>query len=128
MNTAFGQKLKDLRITKGLTLRQCSEALGADASNWSKLERGINAAPKETVIEQWANFFGLGGEDRQAFLDLAFISRKEIPTDIAASDAMVLEALPVFFRAARGADMDDAKLAKFVEQVRKLHSPDATGA
>ena len=128
MNIGFGQRLKDLRITKGLTLRQCSEAVGADASNWSKLEREINPAPKDPIVEQWAHFFGLTGEDRQTFLDLASLSRKEIPKDIAASDAVVLEALPVFFRAARGAEMDDEKLARFVEQVRKLHSPDPDGS
>src|SRR5579871_5836776 len=106
MNTGFGQTLKDRRIAKGMTLRQCAEELEMDASNWSKLERGINPAPKDTAtLDKWADFFSISGEDKQTFVDLAAISRKEIPADIA-SDETVLQVLPVFFRARRGAEMD----------------------
>lgn len=124
MSTAFGELLKDRRIAKGITLRQCSEELRVDASNWSKLERGINSAPKDAaVLEAWAKFFGLEGEQKQHFVDVAALSRKEIPSDLAADDK-VLEALPMFFRAARNAEMDGEKLRAFVEEVRRLHSPD----
>lgn len=123
MNTTFGMQLKEYRIRAELTLRECSISLGVDPSNWSKLERGINSAPKEEVLAKWAKFLKLSAEETQSFLDLAAISRREIPKDLA-SDEVVLNALPVFFRAARGAEMDDAKLAQFVDQVRKLHSPD----
>ena len=128
MKTQFGQKLKDLRIAKGVTLRQCSEELNADASNWSKLERGVNPAPKDgDVLEKWAAFFGITGDEKQTFFDLAALSRKEIPADMA-SDATILEALPVFFRARRGAELDDEKLAQFVAEVKKLHTPDSAEA
>ena len=119
----FGEQLKDLRIAKGLTLRQCSERIGVDPSNWSKLERGINPAPKDiAILEEWAAFFALKGEARQAFFDAAALSRREIPADIA-SDDRVMAALPAFFRAARGAELDETQLRQFVEDVRALHSP-----
>jgi transcriptional regulator with XRE-family HTH domain len=124
MNPKFGDLLKDFRIRAGLTLRQCSQTLNADPSNWSKLERNISSAPKPEILEQWGKFLKLSPEEREAFMDQASISRKEIPSDLA-SDERVLEALPVFFRAARGVEMDDAKLAQFIDQVRKLHSPDS---
>lgn len=120
----FGEQLKDLRIRKELTLRQCSEELGVDPSNWSKFERGINPAPKDiSILEDWAKFFGLRGAARQAFLDAAALSRRELPADLA-SDEKVLAALPAFFRAVRGAELDEAQLREFVESVRALHSPD----
>jgi transcriptional regulator with XRE-family HTH domain len=120
----FGQKLKDLRIGRGLTLRVCADTLHVDPSNWSKMERGINPAPKDPdVLHHWADFFGVEDQAKEDFLDLAALSRSEIPADIT-SDKVLSEALPVFFRAARGAEISSEKLEKFVAEVKKLHSPD----
>ncbi len=117
----FGALLKDIRIAKGLTLRQCCELLGVDPSNWSKLERGIVPAPKDpAIVEGWAEALELKGDARQNFLDTAALSRRELPADIA-GDEKVLAALPAFFRAARGSELDDAALKQFVEDVRALH-------
>lgn len=118
----FGVLLKDTRLAKGLTLRQCCELLGTDPSNWSKLERGIVPAPKDpAIVEAWADALGLSGETRQSFMDTAALSRRELPADIA-DDEKVLAALPAFFRAARGSELDEAALRQFVEDVRALHS------
>jgi transcriptional regulator with XRE-family HTH domain len=120
----FGQQLKNYRIRKGLTLRQCSDALGVDPSNWSKWERNVNPAPKDiAVLEAWAEFFGLEDGQKLGFLDAAALSRRELPADIA-SDEKVLAALPAFFRAIRGSELSDAQLEQFIEDVRSLHSPD----
>jgi transcriptional regulator with XRE-family HTH domain len=120
----FGAQLKEYRIRKELTLRRCSDELGVDPSNWSKWERGVNPAPKDiAVLEAWATFFGLEDGEKLAFLDAAALSRRELPADLA-SDEKVLAALPAFFRAARGAELDDAQLKQFIEDVRSLHSPD----
>ena len=90
----FGEQLKNLRIQKELTLRQCSEQIGVDPSNWSKFERGVNPAPKDiAILESWAAFFGLRGAAKQEFFDAAALSRRELPADIA-SDDKVLAALP----------------------------------
>lgn len=121
---SFGSRLKELRIGKKLTLRDCTVQLGVDPSNWSKLERGVNPAPKDIeVLESWATFFSLEGRAKQEFFDAASLSRHEIPADLA-SDEKVLAALPTFFRAARGAELDDEKLKQFIEDIRALHSPD----
>lgn len=118
----FGALLKDIRIAKGLTLRECCAQLGVDPSNWSKLERGITPAPKDpAILENWADALGLTDAKRREFIDIAALSRHELPADIA-SDERVLAALPAFFRAARGSELDDAALRQFVEDVRALHS------
>lgn len=119
----FGEKLKDLRILKRLTLRDCAAVLLVDPSNWSKFERSITPAPKDNgVLESWAEFFGLTGTAKTDFFDLAALSRNQIPDDIA-SDARVLQALPVFFRAVRGEELEGEKLKQFIEDIRKIHSP-----
>lgn len=124
MSTQFGELLKRLRIAKEITLRQCSAELGIDPSNWSKIERGINPAPKDAnVLEAWVAFFGITGSDKQEFLDKAALSRSEIPNDLGSNERL-MEALPVFFRAARGAEINDAQIHQFVDQLRKLNTPD----
>jgi transcriptional regulator with XRE-family HTH domain len=118
----FGSKLKELRISKRLTLRDCCEALGFDASNWSKLERDVNLAPKDIeVLEKWAGFFGVNVKEKQELFDLAALSRKQIPDDIA-SDERLMEKLPAFFRVVRGKELEGDKLKQFVEDLRKVHS------
>ncbi|MBK9138903.1 MAG: helix-turn-helix domain-containing protein [Verrucomicrobia bacterium] len=120
----FGQLIKELRIAKELTLRQCCAELGVDPSNWSKMERGVTPPPKDTaLLERWAGFFGLTGEQRQEFLDLAFLARQEIPPDMA-SDEKVIAALPAFFRAVRGQELEGDRLKQFIEDLRAVHSPD----
>lgn len=119
----FGDKLKELRIEKRLTLRDCAAILAVDASNWSKLERSVTPAPKDIgVLESWAEFFQLTGQAKTDFFDLAAMSRNQLPDDIA-SDARVMQALPAFFRAVRDKELEGDKLKEFIEDLRKIHSP-----
>ncbi len=120
----FGQLLKDARINRRLTLRQCSAQLGVDASNWSKIERDVNPAPKDiAVLEQWAEYLQLDPNERQSFFDAAALSRRELPHDLA-SNTTILQALPAFFRAVRGAEMSPAVMEQFVRDIRALHTAD----
>jgi len=99
----FGEFIKQLRVERQLTLRQCGLDLGVDPSNWSKLERGLAPPPKHAkILERWADFFQLVADRRQEFLDLAALGRGELPADMA-SDERALAALPGFFRELRGA-------------------------
>jgi transcriptional regulator with XRE-family HTH domain len=119
----FGDKLKSLRINHRLTLLKCSVKLGIDVSNLSKLERGVNPAPKEIeVLEKWAGFFRIHGAEKQELFDLAALSRKRIPADIA-EDKHLMEKLPAFFRVVRGRELKHEKLAEFIEDLKKLHIP-----
>lgn len=120
----FGALIKELRIAKQLTLRCCCMKLHADPSNWSKMERGVTPPPKDTVLlNKWADFFSLDGDKKQEFYDLASLARQEIPADVA-GDENVIAALPVFFRAVRGQELEGKRLKQFIEDLRKVHSPD----
>jgi|SRR5271165_1425873 len=123
--TNFNDLLKSARLAHRATLRQCASDLGVDPSNWSKLERGVNPAPKDNdLLVKWMDYFGLKGEERAYFIDAAALSRKEIPGDIAGSEKL-MAALPVFFRSLRDSDTSDEKLSAFVEDLKKLHTPDS---
>lgn len=121
---AFSEKVKALRIEQRLTLREFCERVGLDPSNWSKVERGINPPPGDIgTLERLAGFFGLEGQDKLGFMDLAALQRKEVPPDIA-DHAILQKALPAFFRAARGHELTEAELNGLAEDIRKLHTPD----
>jgi len=123
---SFGALVKALRIAQKKTLRQFCLEHGVDASNWSKVERGVNPPSKDQdTLDQMATWLGLneGTEEWQKFMDQADIARGRIPKDML-SDEALLEKLPVFFRTIRGAEMSGEKLDEFIEDVRRLYSPD----
>ena len=120
----FGENLKEYRLRKRLTLRDCSLALTVDPSNWSKWERGITPAPKDSeVLCQWAAFFELNADEEREFLDLAALSRNQIPDDLA-SDERLMQKLPAFFRVVRGKELQAEKLEEFIEDLRRIHGPE----
>lgn len=121
----FGELLKDYRIRKGLTLRECCAELEVDPSNWSKMERGVNPGPKDTeLLSFWSEYFGLNDSEKQSFTDSAALSRSELPIDIATDEA-IMSKLPAFFRAARNSELTSDKFADLIKDIRKLHTRDA---
>ena len=121
----FGAMAKTKRIAQKLTLREFCEKCGLDASNWSKVERGINPPPGEArVLERIATVLELSGTERNEFLDTAAITRREFPADLA-QDVDLMKALPAFFRSARDHQLTDEELRAFGECIRKLHTRDA---
>lgn len=120
----FSEKIKDLRVSKRLTLRDFCSQIGLDPSNWSKVERGINPPPGDVaLLERLAQFFGLNGDDKLALLDSAALERRELPPDLADNE-ILKKALPAFFRAARGHELTPEQLEQFAEDIKKLHTPD----
>jgi len=124
ITSMFTETIKSLRLQKRLTLRDFCQQVGLDPSNWSKVERGVNPPPGDVgLLERLADFFGLTGAEKLAFLDAAALQRREIPADVA-DNAILQRALPAFFRAARGHELTDAELKNLAEDIRKLHTRD----
>ena len=97
----FGDFLKNLRINKGLTLRQACKLTNYDPSNWSKIERGILSPPSdEKTLKNWAKILEINKKQIQEFIDNAKIAQGSIPQDILSQDILV-ERLPAFFRTLR---------------------------
>jgi transcriptional regulator with XRE-family HTH domain len=120
----FNELAKAARIRRGVTLRQCAADLGLDPSNLSKVERGVNPAPRDVeILRQWSEYLQLDADQRAEFLDAAALSRREIPSDIA-DDKKLMATLPAFFRSLREADMSDQKLGELLEDLRKAHTTD----
>lgn len=98
----FGEYVKNLRIKKGITLREFCRIAGIDPSNWSKIERGLLSPPKsEEMLESVRKAINLGrnSEEYITLKDLAIIGH--IPVDLLES-RKVVDKLPIFFRTLRG--------------------------
>lgn len=120
----FSDTVKTLRLEKRLTLRDFCEHARLDPSNWSKVERGVNPPPGDVeTLERLADFFGLTGDRKLAFMDEAALQRREIPADVADSE-ILQRALPAFFRAARGHELTEEELRNLAGDICKLHTPD----
>lgn len=120
----FGDLVRGLRAKKGLKLREFCRERDIDPSNWSKIERGINPPPGDPkILNRWARFFDLSGEELQSFLDAAAIARNEIPQDLVADDRLAAR-LPVFFQAARKGRLGKEETAKLLADLHELDDSD----
>jgi transcriptional regulator with XRE-family HTH domain len=120
MSKVFGNRLKEIRIAKGVTLREFCQANGLDPGNYSRLERGLFPAPqKEELLAKYATALGLkkGTDEWLEFFDLAAASRGEIPRDLL-SDEEVVEKLPALFRTLRGSPITEDQLDELIEKIR----------
>ena len=119
-NNEFGKNLKELRIQKGLTLRQASRLANYDPSNWSKIERGEMTPPSdEKILKKWANIIGVlkSSKEEQEFIDMAKIAKGIIPQDIL-SQKDAIKYLPAFFRTARNKKPTKKELSELIRLIK----------
>jgi transcriptional regulator with XRE-family HTH domain len=118
---AFGKLLKNLRMEKGLTLREFCQNNRIDPGNYSRLERGLFPPPqREEILEKYALALGLkrGSDEWLELFDLAAAARGQLPKDLL-SDEEVVEKLPAIFRTLRGSPLTADKLDELIEKVRR---------
>jgi hypothetical protein len=95
--------------------------LNEDASNWSKIERGILSPPQDEVkLKKIAKVVNIkvGSDQWKTLTDYASVDAGKIP-DYLMSDKEVLEALPVFFRTIGSVKPTQEELSKLIETIKK---------
>ncbi len=117
----FGEFVKERRIARDVTLRKFCQAIDWDASNWSKIERGLLSPPQdEGKLKRIAEVLGIeqGSDDWQTMKDLARLGMQRLPDDIAA-DRRIVKALPLFFRTVRSDKPTAEELDKLIALIKK---------
>jgi len=117
----FGEFIKEKRIAKGMSLREFCKRMEIDASNWSKIERGLLAPPQdEEKLRNIARVLDIriGSPLWKEMKDKANIDAGIIPEDIL-SDEKVLNSLPIFFRTIRSEKPNPEDLDKLIDMIRK---------
>ena len=117
----FGEFTKKRRIDKGLGLREFCKQIEMDASNWSKIERGVLSPPQdEEKLRNIAHALGIkfGSKKWKEMKDMANIDAGIIPADFL-SDKKVLNSLPMFFRTIRSEKPTPEELDRLINIIRK---------
>lgn len=116
----FGKTLYNLRIKRGLTLREMCRKANYDPSNWSKIERGIIPPPSDDkILRKWTKILGINSKAKiEEFVDGAKIAQGIIPQDILSQENAV-RYLPAFFRTARNEKPTKEDVDKLIELIRK---------
>jgi transcriptional regulator with XRE-family HTH domain len=117
----FGEYVKTKRIQKELTLREFCRRLEEDASNWSKVERGVMGPPQDVgKLKRIAAILDIveASAEWDQFLDLARVGAGVIP-DYIMSDKEVVEVLPVFFRTIGSVKPTKEELEEFIETIKR---------
>jgi transcriptional regulator with XRE-family HTH domain len=129
MEAAFGRYLRELRLARGVSLRDYCLRIQADPSNYSKLERGLLDPPSEPCrLEQMAEALGLPptGPEARELARLAALSRGMVPPAVL-MDRELAGKLPVFFRTIEGEPVGEDQLNEVITMIRKAWTHDPSG-
>jgi len=117
----FGEFIKALRLERDIGLREFCRSLNWDASNWSKIERGVLPPPQDSEkINQIAKALGISNDSAvySEIVDKAAIDAGIIPKDLL-SDQETLNSLPMFFRTVRSEKPTPEELEKLIDKIRR---------
>lgn len=79
--TPYGKRLRDLRKTKGVTMKQMAEAIGVSPAYLSALEHGKRGRPSWYLIQRINAFLGVIWDDAEELIKLAEISHPRVVID-----------------------------------------------
>lgn len=114
----FGNKVKELRLERGYSLRKFAEEFGFDSGNLSKTERGRLAPPAS--ISSYAMAFGFN-EGSDEWIELEELARSSIAAKsfVNVNDD-VAKKLPQFFRTIDNKELTPEKLDKLIEVLKEV--------
>ena len=81
MSTPFGEKVRQLRQERGVTLKELAHALGVSEAYLSALETGRRPRPTPARVDQICAFFGIIWDEADALKDLARLSQPRVTID-----------------------------------------------
>jgi transcriptional regulator with XRE-family HTH domain len=81
--TPFGERLRQLREKRGVTLKDMAESLGVSAAYLSALEHGKRGRPSWRLVQGIIAYFNIIWDDAEELANLARISHPRITIDTA---------------------------------------------
>ncbi|MGD9577949.1 MAG: helix-turn-helix domain-containing protein [Syntrophorhabdus sp.] len=117
----FGEYIKKRRLEKDLTLREFCRRLDEDASNWSKVERGVMGPPQDKEkLRKIAIILGIkeNSDDWKELTTMASIGAGVIPEYIM-SDKNIVDALPVFFRTIGSVKPTKEEIEELIQTIKR---------
>jgi transcriptional regulator with XRE-family HTH domain len=115
-NMKFGECVKQLRLTRGWSLRDFCLKYDLDPSNWSKVERGKMkpSLPAMTMIMMFEDLTNFNASMHIRLKDLYHIARQETPTEFKGEDESKL-----VYLFSIGRELTTDKLKALAETLRR---------
>lgn len=79
--TPFGDRMRKLRLERGVTLKDMAEAIGVSSAYLSALEHGKRGRPGWHLIQRILTYFNIIWDDAEEVVRLARISHPRIAID-----------------------------------------------
>jgi len=115
----FGEKMKTLRVEKGISLRKLAEAIDVSAPYLSDVERGQRNPLSAEHLYKVANVLGLNEDERRDLFDLAASSRGEPVASDVILYAGEVKSVSAALRKARELNLGDEEWLQIIEEMEK---------
>jgi transcriptional regulator with XRE-family HTH domain len=89
--TPFGQKIRDLRVARGLALKDMAAALRVTPAYLSALEHGRRGRPSWRLVQSIIGYFNVIWDEAEEIERLARISHPRVTIDTAGLDPKATE-------------------------------------
>lgn len=115
--TPFGDKVRELRATRGITMKQMARDLEVSSAYLSALEHGKRGKPGPGFVMQVAGYFDLIWDDAENLKELAALSHPRITVDTVdlSADATRLANL----LATRIARLEEETIQELIEHIEQ---------
>lgn len=81
--TPFGQRMRELRARRGITLKTMAEDLAISSAYLSALEHGKRGQPSAQLVRQICGYFGIIWDEADVMERLAILSHPRVTVDTA---------------------------------------------
>ncbi len=114
--TPFGERIRELRKVRGITLKKMAEDLGVSSAYLSALEHGHRGRPAPGMIMQICGYFDLIWDQTEELKRLALLSHPRATVDTAGLSPKATELANTL--AEHIAELDDDTLQWILDEIR----------
>lgn len=115
----FGEILKKLRISKGVSLRKLADMINVSATYLSDVERGLRKPLSSDHLDKIAEILNLCGRERELLFDCAAKDRGEAVASDVVLYAGSVKSVSVALRKARELNFGDEEWLRIIEEMEK---------
>jgi len=119
--TPFGEKVRELRAARGMTLKAMAAELGVSSAYLSALEHGRRGRPGTGLIMQICALFGLIWDEAEEIKRLARLSHPRVVVDTAGLSARATELANLL--AENIGELDDDTIDWVLAEIRTRRLP-----
>lgn len=121
--TPFGQRLRELRAERGVTLKEMAAAIGVSPAYLSALEHGKKGRPGWHLVQRVIAYFNIIWDDAEELARLARLSHPRVSIDTAGLSPEATRLANLL--AERIRTLDEEAIA---DLLRRLEEPASAGA